>query len=243
VLEPISLPWLRDPVSALTHLGAAVFDEYVTLLFVRLTRYDWIKRQSLLVFGLSMILLYTASGVYHAVPGHRGDEFVEFFRRLDLCAIFLLIAGTFTPIIAVLLTGRQRRIMLTAIWSLATIGIASRFVLVAVPHPITVATFVLAGLPGFVPYRQYVRAVGRRGFAWGVAGAVFYAIGGICDVIDWPNPIPGIVNAHELTHLLDMAGTACHIVFMIRYIVPYQRPQQPRARRRREAALVLAGNV
>jgi hemolysin III len=222
VLDSLPTPWLRDPVSSLTHLGTAVLAVYVTLLFARLTAGDPVKRWSLLTFGVAMIVLYTASGLYHAVPGDPRDEFVAFFRRLDVCAIFLLIAGSFTPIIAVLLTGRRRRVMLTMIWSLATIGIASRWMLIAVPHAVTVATFALAGLPGFLPYRRYVRAVGRQAFAWGVAGAVCYAIGGIFDVIDWPNPIPGLVNAHELTHLLDMAGTACHVIFMLRFVVPYE---------------------
>jgi predicted membrane channel-forming protein YqfA (hemolysin III family) len=69
--------------------------------------------------------------------------------------------------------------------------------------------------------RHYVAAVGRRAFGWGLAGAAFYGLGGACDVADWPSPIPGLINSHELTHLLDMAGTACHVLFMLRFVVPY----------------------
>jgi hemolysin III len=234
-MDPLPLLHLREPVSSLTHLATAVFAVYVTLLFARLTRGEPAKRSALVVFGLSMVVLYTASGVYHAVPGHRSDPLVCEFRRLDLSAIFLLIAGSFTPIVAVLLTDPRRRIMLSVLWFLAAAGIASRFLMPWIPHPVTVCTFVAAGLPGFLPMRHYVRAVGPRAFGWGLGGAACYALGGVCDVFDWPSPIPGLINSHELTHLLDMAGTGCHVIFMLRFVVPFERPVVVRRRLRRRA--------
>jgi hemolysin III len=243
-MDPLPLLHLREPVSSLTHLATAVFAVYVTLLFARLTRDEPAKRSALLVFGLAMVVLYTASGVYHAVPGRKLDPLVCEFRRLDVSAIFLLIAGTFTPIVAVLLTDPRRRVMLTVLWSLAAAGIASRWLLPRMPHPLTVCTFVAAGLPGFLPMRQYVKAVGPRAFGWGLGGAACYALGGICDVFDWPTPIPGLINSHELTHLLDMAGTGCHVIFMLRFVVPFERPVVRHRRvRLRLAEPALAANV
>lgn len=243
-MDPLPLLFLREPVSSLTHLATAAFAVYVTLLFARLTQREPAKRAALVVFGLSMVVLYTASGVYHAVPGHRTDPVVCEFRRLDVSAIFLLIAGSFTPIVAVLLTDPRRRVMLTVLWSLAAIGIASRFLLPGMPHPVTVCTFAAAGLPGFLPMRQYVRAVGPRAFGWGLGGAACYAVGGVCDVFDWPSPIPGLINSHELTHLLDMAGTACHVIFMLRFVVPFERAVVVSRRvRRRVVEPALAGNL
>jgi hemolysin III len=223
-MDLLSTLRLRDPVSSLTHLGTAVFAVYTTMLFWRLAAGDRVKQWSLLAFGLSMVVLYTASGVYHAVPGSFYDPIVTWFRWIDVSAIFVLIAGTFTPIMAVLLTGRQRRVMLRAIWFLAVAGIAFKWLFPAVPHPITVCTFWIAGLPGFLPVAEYRRALDGRGMGWAFAGCVCYAAGGVCDVIDWPAPIPGLINAHEVTHLLDMAGTAAHVIFMLRFIVPYERP-------------------
>ena len=221
---------LREPVSSLTHLATAAFAVYVTLLLSRLTADERIKRRALIVFGLSMVVLYTASGVYHAIPGDFYDPTVCFFRRVDVSAIFVLIAGSFTPIIAVALAGRRRLGMLCLIWVLAAAGIAVKWAFPRIPHPITVCTFAAAGLPGFLPLPLYRRAVGRQGLAWIWAGCFCFALGGVCDVADWPTPIPGLINAHEITHLLDMAGTAIHVIFMIRFIVPFERPM-PRRRR------------
>jgi hemolysin III len=217
---------LRDPVSSLTHLGTAVFALYATLLFIRLTAGDAVKRRSMLVYGLSMVVLYTASGVYHAVPGEFLDPTVCFYRRIDISAIFLLIAGSFTPVISVLLAGRRRRVMLTLMWSLAAAGIALKWLAPGIPHPVTVCTFAIAGLPGFLPFAYYWRALDGRGWGWTLAGCLCFAAGGICDVCDWPTPIPGLINSHEVTHLLDMGGSAFHVIFMVRYVVPYRRPAE-----------------
>jgi hemolysin III len=235
---------LREPVSSLTHLATAIFAVYLTLLFVRLTACDPVKRRAILVYGLSMVALYTASGVYHAIPGSFSDPRVSFFRRVDVSAIFVLIAGSFTPIIAVLLTGRQRRVMLALIWSLATIGIALKWAYPSIPHPITVCTFVAAGLPGFLPFRHYSLALNGRGLGWVLAGCACFALGGIFDVANWPTPIPGLVNAHEITHVLDMAGTATHVIFMVGFIIPFEAPV-PRRRRpaRRSETPVLVGQA
>src|SRR2546423_5204408 len=95
---------------------------------------DRVKGRGLLVFGVSMVVLYAASGLYHAIPGGYDDPAVTFFRQIDVSAIFLLIAGSFTPVVAVLLTGRRRRTMLTLVWSLAAAGVASRWLLPVVPQ-------------------------------------------------------------------------------------------------------------
>src|SRR6266478_9883503 len=126
---------LREPVSSLTHLAMAVFAVYVTMLLMRLTAGDARKRQGMAVFGLSMVVLYTASGVYHAIPGNFYDPIVCFFRRVDVSAIFILIAGSFTPIIAVLLTARRRTTMLVLMWILAATGIAVKWAFPSIPHP------------------------------------------------------------------------------------------------------------
>jgi hemolysin III len=213
---------LREPVSSLTHLAAAVFAGYLTLLFGRLAAGDRVKQRAMTVYGLSMCVLYTASCVYHAVPGRFLDPTVVFFRKIDVSAIFVLIAGSFTPVISVLLMGPQRTRMLLVTWALAATGIALKWLVPGISHPVTVCMFIAAGLPGFLPLAEYRQALDGRGIAWVLSGSACFLLGGVLDVIDWPAPIPGLINAHELTHLLDMAGTAAHVVFMVRFIIPYQ---------------------
>src|SRR5690242_111613 len=92
---------LRNPVSAATHLFWAVVAVFVTALFWRLTRGDRARRWSIMTFGVSMCLLYTASGVYHSL--RCGERALNFFRLVDHSMIYVLIAGTYTPIIVILL--------------------------------------------------------------------------------------------------------------------------------------------
>src|SRR5690242_17930902 len=122
---------LRDPISSLTHLVTAVWAVYATLVLVRLTPDRPGRRLAVAVFGLSMVLLYAASGTFHGLPYTRAanpEEF-RFFQKLDQSAIYLLIAGTNTPFIAVLLTGRRARVFLGLMWGLAAAGIACLWLL------------------------------------------------------------------------------------------------------------------
>lgn len=231
---------IRDPVSSLTHLFTAVIAVYVLLLLSRLTRREPRKRRSLFVFGLSMFVLYLASGVYHAIPGHYDDAHIAIYRRIDISAIFLLIAGSYTPMIAVFLPKRQREFMLALMWGLAAAGILTKWLLPAVPHPITIGQFISLGIVGFLPWRAYAHAVGYRGLLWAVCGALCYVVGAVIDLADAPNPVPGVINAHELTHFCDMAGTGVHIAFILRYIVPFQTAHAARRVRRMNPAAVPA---
>jgi len=211
----------RDPVSALTHFGFVLPAVYVTLLLCRLTRDDRTKRLSLAVFGASMILLYTASGLYHTIPLPRRSPTVEVFRRLDHSAIYVLIAGTYTPVFAVLLRGRQRAILLMAVWGFALAGIAAKWLLPYPPEGLTIALYLALGWLAVVPARSIFRAVGGRGIAWGLAGGLCYTIGAMFEYARWPVLVPGLVGWHEVFHVWVMAGTAFHVGFMLRFVVPF----------------------
>lgn len=215
---------LRDPVSSLTHLVASVFAAYVTLLLCRLARGDRTKRKSLACFGITAVVLYAASGTYHAIRLPLDSPTVEFFRRLDHSAIYLLIAGTYTPVFTVLLRGRQRAWLLTTVWLLAGAGIAAKWLWPIAPEAVSVGLYLALGWLGVVPLRALLRAVGWGGMAWGLGGGVCYTVGAACELARWPVLIPGVIGWHEIFHVCDVAGTALHVVFMIRCVIPFHGP-------------------
>src|SRR3954469_9145150 len=117
----------RHPVSAGSHLLYAAWALYALALMRRLTRADPARRAAVSCFGASLVLLYLASGTYHAVPAD-SPRLVEFFRLLDLSMIHVLIAGTCTAAFA-LLTGRLRATMLALVWLVAAVGVLSKWLL------------------------------------------------------------------------------------------------------------------
>src|SRR5438132_8079895 len=127
---------LRDPVCSASHLLTALWAAYATLILIRLTWGHPARRLAVAVFGLSMIALYLASGTFHGVPFTRTanpDEF-RFFQKLDHSAIFVLIAGTNTPTMLVVLSGAARRWFLRVLWGFAVGGIACIWLLPKAPH-------------------------------------------------------------------------------------------------------------
>lgn len=211
----------RNPVSATTHLMWCVLGVYVTALLWRLSRGDRLRQLSTGAFGLSMVLLYGASGAYHAVPGT--GALVPYLQKLDHSAIYVLIAGTYTPVFAVLLSGRLRVILLTLVWGLAGAGILAKWLVEWPPYWVTVSLYIAMGWIGLIPMWQLIRAVGVRAMAWGLLGGLLYTFGGVCDAARWPIVLPGIIGYHEVLHLADMGGTLIHVFFVVRYVLPFQR--------------------
>jgi hemolysin III len=237
--ENIPLLGLRDPVSSMTHLAACLFGAFGTLLLWRLARDRGRRTQiAVLVFGVSAILLYGASATYHAL--RLSPDRLHFYQLLDHSAIYVLIAGTYTPAFYVLLPDRlSRRLLLGGIWTLALAGIVLKWTLPEVPYWLTVGLYLGMGWIGVLTVVELFRAVGVRGMAWGLWGGLAYTIGGLADLFQWPRVMPGLFGFHEVFHLFAMGGTFCHFIFMVRHVIPFRRrhartwaatPAKPQAR-------------
>jgi hemolysin III len=220
------MPWpdfaFRDPVSSITHLSTALAGLFVTALLWRLARGDRGKRLSLACFGACIVVLYATSGVYHAIPLPKQSPPVELFRRLNHSAIYVLIAGTYTPVFAVLLAGAQRRRYLIGIWSLAAVGVAAKWLFRVGTDPFSVGLYLAMGWIGLMPLSRLRRVIGWRGIAWGFAGGLAYTAGAIFEMLRWPVFLPGVVGYHEVFHVCDMLGTALHVGFMVQCVIPYR---------------------
>jgi hemolysin III len=214
---------LRDPISSASHLVTAVWAVFATLILLRVTPPVAGRRWAVLVYGISMILLFLASGVFHGLHFTSPEE-RRFYQKLDQSAIYLLIAGTNTPVIAVVLTGLWRRWFLRAIWVLAGAGVACLWLVPQAPHSVMVGLYLGLGWVGVLPVVTYYRVLGWRAMNWALLGALLYTIGAVCELFQWPVLIPGLLGPHEILHLCDSAACLAFFTFITRYVIPL-RPQ------------------
>jgi hemolysin III len=216
---------LRDPVSSASHLVTAVWAVYATLVLLRLTRGGLTRKAAVGVYGLSMVLLYFASGTFHGLFYDTLDQ-RRFFQKLDQSAIYLLIAGTNTPMMLFLLEGAWRRWFLVVIWTFAAVGIACQWLLPKAPHELIVAIYLGMGWLGVVPAVRYYGAVGWRAMNWVCVGAALYTAGAVFELVRWPVIWEGgiFVGPHEVLHLCDAAASVTFFLFVCRYVVPYEKP-------------------
>ncbi len=216
---------LRDPVSSASHLATALWAVFATILMVRLTVPGNGRRTAVLIYGLSMIVLFLASGTFHGVKNTTPDE-LRFYQKLDQSAVYILIAGTNTPLLTILLQGRWRRTFLCLVWAFALTGVCSLWLLPKPPHPLVVSLYLGLGYLGTIPIFHYYRAVGWRAMNWLWIGAGFYTLGAICELTQWPTIVPGWVQSHEVLHLCDSAASVAFFLFIIRYVIPYTGQQR-----------------
>jgi hemolysin III len=219
----IDLELLRDPVASASHFLMSFLAFVATLFLVRFTNGDRARRFCVLVFGLSTIVLYAASGLFHAL--RLPVEQLRLYQKIDMSAIYVLIAGSCTPIAGLLLRGRFRVVLLTGEWLFAALGIASLWLLPKPDHRLLVSVYAAMGWLGMAGLWHYWKATGWWGLFWACAGAFFYTLGAVFELANWPVLIPGVVRGHEMLHFCDMVGTACHIVFIIKYVLPYRPPE------------------
>jgi channel protein (hemolysin III family) len=208
-----SIPGFSDPVSSLTHLGGAVV---FALLSIGLLRRGWgsTKRvAALAVFAFSCVLLLATSGVYHLLtPGYTGRIVMQ---RLDHAAIFGLIAGTFTPVYALLFHGRERWATLVFVWVVAVLGVILKMVFFAdVSEGLGVTLYLGFGWVGLYSGTLLARRYGLHFIRPLVWGAVAYTVGAILEYLRWPKLLPGVFGPHELFHLFVLAGIGCHWRFV-----------------------------
>ena len=210
---------LRDPVSSLTHLVASVFAAYVTLLLWRLARGDRTKRLSLACFGATAVVLYAASGTYHAIRLPTDSPTVELFRRLDHSAIYLLIAGTYTAVGLLSLHGILQKTVLAVVWAGALAATVVKFCWVDAPKWLSAMIGVALGWVGVAALPQLEDSAGPAAVALLAAGGVAYTVGAVVYARRRPDPVPAVFGYHELFHALTLLAIACQYVAIAFFVV------------------------
>jgi hemolysin III len=212
------LAHLREPVNGLTHAASALLALLGLRVLLAASPPDWLARLALAAYGVSLVLLFSASAAYHLVK--TTPERTLWLRKLDHTAIFLLIAGTYTPVCAIVLSGAWRWGLLAVIWTLAAVGIVFKLAFMRAPRWLSVVIYVAMGWLGVIGFGPLVQAVPAAGIGWLVAGGLLYTAGAVIYVTRWLDFFPGVFGFHEVWHLFVSAASAAHFVFVLGYVVP-----------------------
>jgi hemolysin III len=221
-LEPqdnIHLLGIADPVAAGTHL-AAFFAQLAGLpILLRRTADDAGRRFLVLVYSITSLVQFAASVAYHAWSGDPATRLA--LRRLDHATIYLLIAGTFTPLTGAQLKGGLRRFVLATTWAFAICGVVLKvFFFGSISETLDVSFYLAAGWFGIVPTFIIFMKGEHRTTAYIMLGAMFYTVGALCELEGWPLIVPGIFNFHEVFHVCVMAASATFFVAVWRCTGP-----------------------
>jgi hemolysin III len=205
----------------------------------RAARQQRLKALSLLVFGITLTFCYAASAMFHAVPYH-GDVLGR-FQRLDHVGIYLLIAGTYTPVAWSLLRGAWLWGTLTTVWTISATCAARVWCGGLLPIWMSTLVYLTMGWGSLICYRELARTYSHRTLLPLPLGGLFYSVGAVINLARWPVLSPGLFAAHELFHFLVIAGSACHIFFMVKVVIPATglRPSPITSRSRPWVALLL----
>ncbi len=207
------------PWSAVTHgVGALLALAGTVMLLLRgikLGSSAW-HLVSFGIYGASMIGLYTASTLYHCVNAGEAGRIA--LRKYDHTSIYLLIAGTFTPLCLVPLRGPWGFAILGVIWALAIVGITQSILWIMAPRWVTVALALFMGWIAVVPVYPLSRALPPQGLFWLVFGGVLYTVGGILYAVKWPGRNNPLFGCHEIFHVFILLGSIAHFILIYRII-------------------------
>lgn len=208
---------LRDPFSGLSHLVGAGLSCVGLVALLMLARGQPWHTVGYAVYGASLMLLYLASAVYHLVPA--SPRRVAQLLAVDQAAIYVLIAGTYTPLCLVPLRGPWGWSLFGVVWGIAVTGLILRFAWRSAPSWLCFALYLLMGWLCVVAVGPLVRALPAPALAWLVAGGLVYTAGAVVFAMERPRLWPGVFGAHDLWHVCVLAGSACHFVVML-FLVP-----------------------
>ncbi len=205
------------PWSAITHgVGAALAVLGTVLLIVRAAVWGlgpW-AITAFSIYGASMIALYSASSLYHCLRTRVAGRLA--LRKWDHCSIYLLIAGTYTPVCLLPLrtAGGWGWSLFGVIWGLAIAGIILTLFWVNSPRWVTSGIYIFMGWLAILAIYPLWRTMGARGVSWLLAGGVLYTIGGVLYALKWPGRDNPRFGFHEIFHLFILAGSLCHFIMV-----------------------------
>lgn len=204
---------LREPVNSLTHWAGAAL-ALIGLIALLIIGWDTpAKVISLSIYGLSLIAMFSASATYHMVQVK--DRALEIFRKIDHSAIYLLIAGTYTPFCVNAFEGFWKWGMLSIIWSLALIGIIVKVFYIRAPRWLNAGIYLVMGWLAVSASGQMLAALPAWVLGWMIAGGVIYTLGAVVYITKIFNFKPGVFGFHEMWHIFVMLAAAAHFVAVL----------------------------
>ncbi len=209
----------REPMSALTHLIALIFICPIT---VFLSYLGYLKGgpkyfMPFFIFSLSISLLYLASTIYHMLPVK--EHIVKILKKIDHSMIFILIAGTYTPVCLIKLNSKFGYGILSIVWVIALLGIGLKILWINIPRWISTSIYIVMGWLSVFAFFPLIRAIELNGILLLLTGGIIYTIGGIIYATKYPKFSFKTFGFHEIFHLFVIGGSIFHILFMFLYVL------------------------
>ena len=205
--------WIKDPFPSISHfVGAALSIIAMVVLLEASSGKPW-QIVSFAIYGASMIALYLASGFAHSIRCSPAGE--KWLDRCDYIAIFLLIAGTYTPVCLIALHGPWGWTILSAEWLMATVGIGLILLRGGMSDLVRTILYVSMAWMAIFAAVPVMRSLSIAAVCWMIGGGILYSVGAAIFVLDRPHIWPGRFHAHDLWHCLVLGGSACHFILML----------------------------
>ena len=211
---------IREPGSAITHfIGMMMAIVAAAPLLVKAALdADMTALVAMTVFIGSMVALYGASAVYHSVTVK--ENILKVFRKLDHMMIFVLIAGSYTPVCLVVLGGRMGYTLLAVVWGIAVVVMVVKACWITCPKWFSSLVYIAMGWVCLAVFGTLWNTLPHSAFLWLLAGGIVYTAGGVIYALKLPifNARHKYFGSHEIFHLFVMGGSICHFVFMYLYV-------------------------
>lgn len=217
-MERITLGKMQNPIRGFLH-GFAALAAAVGVAFLLYRAWGrGLAVTGALIFGVALLVMYTISSLYHSVPW--GEEWKTRLQRLDHSMIFLVVAGTFTPIAFAALDGLALALALGIIWSIALTGIVLKAVLPNLKTGVSVSMQMIMGWSALVWTPWIWGELGVAAIALIALGGLCYSVGVIIFTRKQPKLFPRSFSYHELFHVLVVAGSSFHFAAIFIYAIP-----------------------
>ncbi|MEH7452429.1 MULTISPECIES: PAQR family membrane homeostasis protein TrhA [Bacillaceae] len=211
--------FMREPINSMTHLIGAVLSLFGLLAMILKSTFSGgsvLQTSAVIAFGVSMILLYSASTTYHMAKA--SDKIIAFLRRMDHSMIFVLIAGTYTPFCIISLKGTLGWIIFSIVSFIAFSGVLFKLIWFSCPRWLSTALYIALGWVIILASAPLSDAISMKGMFALILGGIFYTVGGVIYGIK-----PKFLSFknwgfHEIFHIFIMLGTLCHF-FCVYYFV------------------------
>lgn len=212
---------IREPGSAITHfigMMMAVLAALPLMAKAGMTG-NTAAVVAMFIFAMSMVSLYGASALYHSA--NVTGKVLKVFKKIDHMMIFVLIAGSYTPVCMLILDHELGYPLLAAVWGIALVGILIKFFWVTCPKWFSSVIYIAMGWVCVFVFGELLETLPRPAFLWLLAGGLIYTAGGIIYALKCPlfNSKHKWFGSHEIFHVFVMAGSVCHFIFMYNYVL------------------------
>jgi hemolysin III len=201
---------IREPFNAISHYAGAAAALPGAGLLLELGGSSPERIWALVVYAASLFGMFISSAVYHTF--NVSPRICVLLRKIDHAAIYLLIAGTYTPFCVIAFSGFWQWGMLAVIWSLAAVGIVVKLFVINAPRWVNAGVYVVMGWLSVFGINEITRALAPQAITWMVAGGVLYTLGAVVYITKKGNFVPGVFGFHEVWHIFVLLGAGAHFI-------------------------------